>query len=77
MTVERSDHEAYLKQQQSLANGGCIEFTSVCQVCIEFTSVCIESTLVVYRNDLTCVSKRPRFASKRDLHRNDFVSKQP
>ena len=29
------------------------------------SSVCIESTLDVYRNDFTCVSKRLRFVSKR------------
>ena len=33
--------------------------------CIELTSVCIESTLDVYRNDFTCVSKRLWFVSKR------------
>ena len=32
---------------------------------MELTSVCIESTLDVYRNDFTCVSKRLRFVSKR------------
>ena len=42
------------------------------------TSVCIESTLDVYRNDFTCVSKRLGFVSKRLVsHRNDFVSKRP
>ena len=32
---------------------------------MELTSVCIESTLDMYRNDFTCVSKRLWFVSKR------------
>ena len=42
-----------------------VSIQSRIEVCIELTSVCIESTLGVYRNDFTCVSKRLRFVSKR------------
>ena len=43
---------------------------------MELTSVCIESTLDVYRNDFTCVSKRLRFVSKRLVSKR-LVSKRP
>ena len=48
---------------------------------MELTSVCIESTLDVYRNDFTCVSKRLRFVSKRLVSKRlvskRLVSKRP